>query len=452
MSTYPAPYQDINLNFLRKLQKIGNGLVGYSGHDQGITVALAAVTLGARVIEKHLTLDRSMDGPDHRASLEPDEFKLMVEQIRVVEQALGKEERYMSRGEYMNRQILSKSLVAASDLKKGHILSYADITVRSPGKGTNPLKIDHFIGKKLIQRNVKQDEYLLESDVVTRPQEFDDLRTKTKHRWGVVARMSDISSLLNCKSHFVEVHLTDSDIIQHKLSRRKIDRDLVVHGPEYKEDLLLDLSSLNEEIRSKSVDFFNQALSYARKLKLLFNHSNRLTKFVIHPGGFSMSRPLFDQADDLYSQLEKSLGEIDFSGFDPLVENMPGLPWFFGGQWYGSIFMDSAEIVDFSKRTGYGIVFDTSHAGLYCNLYHQDLYDYAQKIKPVTKYIHIADASGSNGEGLQIGDGSINFEKLLNILLPTDLWFLPEVWQGHKFNGEGFLRAIHRLKKYHSLF
>jgi sialic acid synthase SpsE/sugar phosphate isomerase/epimerase len=445
-STYPAPFQDINLKFLNKLSQMSGGLVGYSGHEKGTSVSVAAVALGAKIIERHITLDRTMEGPDHRASLEPHQFKKMVRQIRNVEKALGQETRFMSRGEYLNRQVLSKSLVAARDLKKGHLLRHDDVVVKGPGKGTNPLKLNSFIGKRLIQRSVKKDEYLLESDVITRPIEYDEYKVKIDRFWGVVARMTDIHQLLGCNSDFIEIHLTDSDIKNDRKYTKKYNKKLVIHGPEYNGDLLLNLSSLDEEVRRQSVKFFNQAFAHARKLKKLFNTKNELVKFVIHPGGFSMEQALLDQIPHLNEQLYTSLQELEADGFEPLVENMPSCPWFFGGQWYCSNFMDAKEIAKFSKETGYGIVFDTSHAALYCNYYQKDLLSYAKTILPVTKYLHLSDASGVNGEGLQIGDGTIPFAELLPMIKENDSWLVPEIWQGHKFNGEGFLKAVHKLK------
>ncbi len=450
-STYPAPYHDINLRFMNKLKTMSHELVGYSGHDKGISVSLAAVALGAKVIEKHISLDRTMEGPDHRASLEPDEFVELVKQIRIIETAMGVEARSMSRGEYLNRQSLSKSLVATRDLPKGTVLQYSDIGLKSPGKGTSPLKLDHFIGKPLLKRSLKQDEYLLESDVMTRPIEYASKTVGEVNRhWGVVARMSDIETLLPCKSKFIEIHLTDSDIKNGKAYKKKYARDLVVHGPEYNGNLLLDLSSLDESIRTQSVAFFNQALNYARSFKPQFKNLNEKVRFVIHPGGFSMERALLDKIDDLNERLLTSLQELNTDGFEPLVENMPSCPWFFGGQWHCSNFMDAKEIAEFSRQTGYGVVFDTSHAALYCNYYKKDFEEFTDTILPVTRYLHVADAMGVNGEGLQIGDGTINFENLLEAITKTDAWMLPEVWQGHKFNGEGFIKAMHKLKTMHA--
>ncbi len=448
-STYPASYHDINLKFIKTMGDKFNCQVGYSGHEQGITVSLAAVSVGAKLIEKHITLDRNMPGPDHKASLEPDEFCELVKQIRNVELALGEPVRYPSRGEYLNREILSKSIVAARNLKKGAVLRYADLDLRSPGKGTNPLKLDFFVGRRLIKRDVLKHDYLLESDIdlisdELRPQSLDGLPIKNK--WGIVIRMSDIDTLLHCNPGFVEIHLTEADINGGKTYSKQYDVDLVVHGPEYNGDLLLNLSSLDNEIRQRSIEFFNKALDHARKLKKLFKNKNKPVKFVIHPGGMNMERALLDKIPQLNKNLLDSLKKLQSDGFELLVENMPGLAWYFGGQWHQASFMDPDEIVKFSKKTGYKVTFDTSHAALYCNLYGKNLEEYTKKILPVTKYIHISDGANFNGEGLQIGDGSIDFKSILAHLVKTDLWFLAEIWQGHKFGGDGFLKAIKKLK------
>lgn len=454
-STYPAPYHDINLKFIGAMRDKFNCNIGYSGHEQGIAVSLAAVSMGASLIEKHITLDRNLPGPDHKASLEPDEFFELVRQVRIVKSALGEAVRYPSRGEYLNREALSKSIVAAKNLKMGSVLKYANLELRSPGKGTNPLKLDFFVGKKLVKRDVSKHDYLLESDIDLTSSELHSRFLNAlpiNHKWGITVRMSDIDTLLPCNPSFVEIHLTDADVNQDKTYTKRYDIDMVAHGPEYNGDLLLNLSSLDDEIRQKSVDFFNKALGHARKLKKLFKNKNKPVKFVVHPGGMNMESPLLDKIPQLNKNLLNSLKKLRSNGFELLVENMPGLAWYFGGQWHQASFMNVDEIVKFSKKTGFGITFDISHAALYCNLYGKNLEEYTKKILSVAKYIHISDGAKFNGEGLQIGDGSINFKRILARLVKTDLWFLPEIWQGHKFGGEGFLVAVSNLKKINSDF
>ena len=450
-STYPAPFHDINLRFITTLRKRFDCLTGYSGHETGISVSTVAVALGACVVERHLTLDRNMAGPDHKASLEPEEFVELVKQIRVVESALGDGVRIPSRGEYMNRETLAKSIVAAKDLKKGTVLGENDLALKSPGKGTSPLKLELFVGKKLITRNVKKDDYLLESDINLRPANLGGV-VHLKHTWGVVARMSDIDTLVHCGSDFAEIHLTGGDVSRAQKYSKRYPLMMTVHGPEYDGDILLSLSSLDDELREHSIKFFNKALAYARTLKKLFKNKDELVKFVVHPGGMNVHQPKMEDINRLNQNFADSLGRLKSEGFELLVENMPGCAWCFGGQWYQTNFMDAEEIVRFSKKYGYGVVFDTSHAALYCNQYGKDILEYAKTILPVTRYLHVSDAAQINGEGLQIGDGSIPWKQLLSMLAKTNLWVVPEIWQGHKFGGEGFVKGIKNIKDIHPDF
>ena len=136
-SAYPAPFKDINLKYMNKLKQISKtGIVGYSGHERGIEVPVAAVALGAKIIEKHFTLNKEMEGSDHKISLLPDEFESMVSSIRNVEAALVySETRIISQGEMLNKESLGKSIVASRDIAIGSIISKADIRLKSPGKG-----------------------------------------------------------------------------------------------------------------------------------------------------------------------------------------------------------------------------------------------------------------------------------------------------------------------------
>jgi len=446
-STYPAPYYDINLAFLPRLKEISGGRpVGYSGHDSGIAISIAAVALGARVIEKHITLDRNLPGPDHKASLLPDEFKQLVAGIRAVGEGIGGPVRYPSRGEFLNRENLSKSLVATRRIKKGEILKLKDIAVKSPGKGTTPIKLDYFVGSVVSARDIPKDDYILESDIGLPRPPSDIEGLSFNRKWGVVGRMTDIETLLPLNSDFVEIHLSDSDVHHDRLGTKKYDRDLVVHGPEYDGDLLLNLSSTDPKWRKRSIDFFNKTLDHVRRLKKHFRNANERIKFVVHPGGMDMEQPLLAHTKELNANLLDSLSKLNDEGVELLVENMPGSPWYFGGTWHHANFMDAKEIVNFSKKTGYGIVFDTSHAALYCNRYGKSFEEYVKTILPVTKYVHISDAAGWGGEGLRIGDGTIDFKMFLKYLVPTKHWILPEIWQGHKFGGEGFAIAMKALK------
>jgi N,N'-diacetyllegionaminate synthase len=145
---YPTPMDEVNLHAMQTIHKAFGVAVGYSDHTQGIEVAIAAAALGASVIEKHFTLDRTLPGPDHKASLEPAELKDMVAAIRNIELALGDGIKRLTPSEAKNKPIVRKSLVAIQDIKVGDIFSVQNITAKRPGTGISPMRWDEVIGSK----------------------------------------------------------------------------------------------------------------------------------------------------------------------------------------------------------------------------------------------------------------------------------------------------------------
>lgn len=143
---YPTPFVDVNLRAMQALESLKPFAVGYSDHTVGIEVPVAAVAMGAAVIEKHFTLDKTLPGPDHKASLEPSELAAMVRSIRNIECALGSAEKHVSPSERANIEIARKSIVAARDIKAGETFTEENITVKRPGNGISPMRWDEIIG------------------------------------------------------------------------------------------------------------------------------------------------------------------------------------------------------------------------------------------------------------------------------------------------------------------
>jgi N,N'-diacetyllegionaminate synthase len=156
---YPTSMEDVNLRAMSRLGKQLNINFGYSDHTLGIEVDIAAVAMGARCIEKHFTLDRNMEGPDHKASLEPNELKAMVKAIRNIEIALGSSVKKPSRSELRNIKIVRKSIVTRVAIKKGEILSEKNLTTKRPGGGISPMEWDEIIGTRA-KKNYDEDEPL----------------------------------------------------------------------------------------------------------------------------------------------------------------------------------------------------------------------------------------------------------------------------------------------------
>ena len=163
---YPTPFEDVNLKAMLEIGKQFGAQIGYSDHTKGIEVPIAAVALGATVIEKHFTLDKNMEGPDHKASLEPDELKAMVSAIRNIEQALGSGHKTISESERKNMEIARKSIVAACPIKAGELLTEENLTVKRPGNGINPMRWNEVVGPHAVKSFNEEDPIYLAEDIL----------------------------------------------------------------------------------------------------------------------------------------------------------------------------------------------------------------------------------------------------------------------------------------------
>lgn len=454
VSTYPAAPEEINLRFLDTLHEWSGVPVGYSGHDVGTSISLAAVARGARMLEKHLTLDRTMRGPDHKASLEPAEFAEQVRAVREVELALGVPRRWLTRGETLNRRTLAKSLVAATDIPAGTRIERSMVTSKSPGLGLSPQFIDRLVGRS-VTRDIKRDEAFLAGDIVER-------RVVERRRpidvgtpWGIVARFTDAEPLVKrfapLGMHFIEFHVSDRDLdagaMAYTLGAQPF--GLVVHAPEYCHDTLIDLCSEDDAQRTLSVSRIQKTIGLARELRPLFTDvSPRGPRIVMHVGGMSRKSHGYD-GDAASERLVKALGELDTDGVDLLLENLPPYPWYFGGRWFGFMLCDAENTVRLCEASGLGLCFDTSHAALECARSGASLVEFARAVAPHVRHLHVSDGAGTSGEGLAIGDGEVNFVELLPPLLAGQPTLIPEIWMGHHETGEGFAEALHQLSDLH---
>lgn len=161
---YPTPFADVNLKAMLEIGEKFGVQIGYSDHTKGIEVPIAAVALGATVIEKHFTLDKNMEGPDHKASLEPDELKAMVSAIRNIEQALGSGHKTISESERKNIEIARKSIVAARPIDAGELLTEENLTIKRPGNGISPMRWNEVVGTRAVQSFNEEDPIQLAED------------------------------------------------------------------------------------------------------------------------------------------------------------------------------------------------------------------------------------------------------------------------------------------------
>lgn len=438
-SAYPAAFGDINLRFMARLGEFGVP-VGYSGHERGIAVSTVASALGACIIERHITLDRTMDGPDHAASLEPQGFSKLLRDIRQVDEAMGTgKEKYFTMGEILNREVLAKSLVATRRIEPGEKITRGMVTVKGPGQGLSPQRYTQLIGR-MVDRVIEPDEPFLPRDLGQAVSL--DIEHTLPMDWGFVVRFNDFRNMLHFNPPLLEFHFTDKDL-DDQYPGDDLDVQLVVHAPEFWGNHLVDLCTFDEEQRRASVEILQRGINVTRDMA---PHFSGIPKIVVHPGAASLDKPITNRAG-LYDNLRRSVEELDFGDVELLIENLPPHPWYFGGQWLTNAFMDMYEIRDFLESMDLMTCYDTSHHKLYCNWADVDFYEQAAVILPYVSHLHLSDASGIDGEGLQICEGNIDWVRFFEVTGDYRGTMIPEIWRGHQRGGEGFLVAINRLSE-----
>ncbi len=451
-STYPSPYKDLNLRYLDQLRRIGGCPVGYSGHERGRHIPVAAVALGARIVEKHLTIDRTLEGNDHRVSLLPGELTQMVTEIRQLEEALGTgAARTISQGEAMNRTTLAKSLTATRDLSVGTEITASDISVKSPGRGLQPDRRHELIGRTTV-RPVAAGDFFYPSDleathVSPRPYRF-------RRPWGLPVRYHDLGALV-AKAHpdFVEFHLAyqDLDLDPAAFIPEPLDLACAVHSPDlFPGDHILDLASTDDTWWKRSLDELARTLDTARALATSFTRTGA-PSVIVSLGGFTPDAPIAERDRAArYARVIEGLSRLDLSGIELVAQTLPPFPWYLGGQLHCNLFVDSADTAQFARDAGIGLCLDVSHSKLACNHRGTSFSDFVDEVGPFVRHLHLVDAQGTDGEGIQVGEGEIDWPVLAGQLdrLAPGVPFIPEPWQGHKNDGEGFWIALDRLEQW----
>lgn len=449
-SAYPAPEADIQLGYLRRLQEL-HGLIGYSGHERGIAITLGAVALGARLVERHITLDRDMEGPDHLASLEPQEFRQLVDGIRQLELALPWQGpgRHASQGELLNRENLGKSVIAACDVPRGTMLQPNMLRIASPGQGLAPYRLPELLGKPA-QRDICLGDFLFESDL-NEQQAEDRLEFQMPIRWGVPVRYHDfLDYRRRITPDLFEFHLSYRDLSlkpQPFLAPVDCPR-LVVHAPElFENSELLDLVSDDPAYRQRSIDNLQRVVDATMQIGEFFPQAkDRL--IVANIGGFSADEPRpLAMRPALYERFYEACERVDFASTELIPQNMAPFPWHFGGQRHQNIFMMPDELEAQAREHGLRLCLDLSHLQMTCFHFGLDFQAALERLLPYSAHLHVADAKGINGEGVLMGTGDIDWPATWTQLKQhPDVSFIPEVWQGHKDHGAGFWSALNYLQ------
>ena len=281
------------------------------------------------------------------------------------------------------------------------------------------------------------------------PREFNFQRP-----FAIPVRYHDFSRLLTMSNlKFVEFHLSyrDMEVDLNQFFKDTYELEFTVHCPElFANDHILDLCSLDESYRARSIEEVQRTIQVALELKKYFKKTE-CPFIVVNVGGHSQNSPLpTSERRRFYDLALESLSRLDQEGVELIPQTMPPFPWHFGGQRFHNLFMDATEIVDFCQKNNYRVCLDISHSKLACNHHKWSFKEFIKTVVPHSALFHIADARGVDGEGLQIGEGDVDFA-LLGEQLSTwapNVGFVPEIWQGHKNDGEGFWVALDRLEKW----
>ncbi|WP_114853264.1 N-acetylneuraminate synthase family protein [Brachybacterium sp. YJGR34] len=455
-STYPAPYKDLHLAQMDRLAALGDCPVGYSGHERGWHVPIAAVARGASIIEKHVTVDRTLEGNDHPVSLLPEELAAMVRQIREVEEALGGDgPRELSTGERMNRVNLAPSLVATRALHVGDRVAPEDVEIRSPGRGLQPDRRDELLGA-VLTRDVPAGDFFYPGDLEERTRRRRAYRFRRP--WGLPVRFHDAAALVEASGaepDFLEFHQSaqdmDLDPADFLDTGRRLPQFHTVHAPDlYPGDFLIDLAAEDPAIWERSIHEVQRVVDLARRLR---EHctTEQDPIVVVTLGGFLAEghlRP--EQRYPLYERVQQGLERVDEEGVRLTAQTLPPFPWLKGGQHHHNLFVDPEDTVWFCEQTGRRLTFDVSHTQLAATFAGRPLSEYVEAMGPHIEHLHLVDATGVDGEGVQIGEGDVDFADLAARLdrLAPEAPFIPEIWMGHVDRGAGFLTALDRLQEW----
>jgi N-acetylneuraminate synthase len=426
-----------------------SGIYGYSGHERGYEVPIAAVSMGASIIEKHFTIDRSMRGNDHKVSLLPDEFLRMVTAAKNVKESLGSPNRAMSQGEMINRENLAKSIVAARDIEVGACLKMSDLEFKSPGQGIQPDRAKELVGKILVNPLSRGDNIFYSHFERKDGLGFKSrsIELKFSRKAGIPVRFHDVHELTADSSlTFVEFHLTNKDLdfdLDHFQLPPSI-TSIAVHAPElFDGDNLLDLANIDSTIRDKSIHDMGKVVEIASRLGELLGQPK--VPIVVNVGGQTtggFSSP--ELCEQLYDNVGESLKKISTPAVDLLIQTMPPFPWHFGGQSFHNLFVDADEALKFCQKWNFGICFDLSHSAMASAWMERNVIEWIEVLGPWIRHMHLSDSAGVDGEGLQIGDGELEFGKIaeaLNFNTPN-ISFIPEIWQGHVDGGSQSFKAL----------
>lgn len=438
-SNYPVAIQNSRLGYITYLRNKWNRDVGYSSHDDNWEVCLLAMQLGVSVIERHITLDRHAEGLDHSSSSTPEEFaKLALFSNSLKMLMAGNSKRVPNQGELLNRQNLGRSYFAKDFIPAGNTLDISDLAYKSPNIGINKTNISKYLGEP-IHIDIKN------GDPVTASVFLKDIKISNE----VVDKAKKIGLALPVRLHdfnwieeqfpigAFEFHLSYKEALSEiDFTGIKNSNIYSVHVPDYiNSRQLMDPFSSDEEQRKLSRVVLDRTILFAKQLQELTG------KNVPVVGSFSAVHVSRENFFEEHNKLLKGYLKQDV---EVMPQWLPPIAWYFGGSIKLNV-MNEMTDVNFIKEYDISICMDVCHMILGRNYFNFSPNEIMHELNEQIRHIHIADAAGIDGEGLDIGDGDLENLPLIRNSLDYNCMKVIEVWQGHLDNAAGFKKAILRL-------
>jgi N-acetylneuraminate synthase len=437
VSNYPLLLQNANLGYITYLQKKWNRDVGYSSHDDNWEVCLIAMSMGVKVIERHITLDRNDNGLDHSSSSTPDHFvKMSYFAKNMPKLLLGNTPKTINQGELLNRQNLGRSYYAKNNLFPGSLLQLENLDYKSPKTGIDKTNIDKYINKP-IRINISKGDVITTSafdgsnnisEAVIETARLMQLSLPIRfHDMKAIEEMFPISSF--------EFHLSFGEILSDiDISSINKNNQYSIHLPDYiNPTQLIDPFSQDEKQKKDSVFLLDKTLMFARQLQDITK------KKVVVVGSFSLvhtnRKDFFEQYKVLFNDYYNKYN------IEILSQWLPPIAWYFGGSINLGVMNNSVDI-EYIIENNINICMDVCHLIMGRNYYNFSATTLVDDLSANIKHLHIADALGIDGEGMEIGSGGEKNLQLISKALQYDCIKVIEVWQGHMNNYNGFKKAL----------
>lgn len=443
ISNYPVLLGNQQMAFIRSLKQKTGAEVGYSSHDQDWEVCLVAAANGATVFERHLTLDKHGKGIDDSSSSDPDEFIRLCRLLNAHDAIQGDGKREINQGERINMQNLGSSLYASRDIAAGEDLSSANTVLKAPRKGLTWAGIEER-GLKALMRPVPAGTAITELHFTTAkpPLEAGLVDFCDAHELSLPIRLHD-AALLQTRFPILnyELHLSYQEVeafgrsMADGLAGLDMSRQYSIHIPDY-----INSKTLIDPLSSDphTVEGSRRIVTTCVDLALELEHRTGASVPIV--GSFSRLIP--DGKRATYEKLQETLEAAGRARGIPIYPQwLPRIAWYFGGADVLDMFCGDDDI-DIVTDIGMELCLDLSHLILSANYAKAEWRGWCERLMPLARHIHIADATGIDGEGIEFGQGDLG-DPAKYIQGPERK--VLEVWQGHLSEGDGFEKAIRQL-------